>query len=110
MELNRRLKRFERAAREDVHSFELRDGGTVYYDPDLFGIELFTFAVKLLTVEEYEDMPEPPEALRQVWRAADLQSVLDRFRAGGAGEAVIDITKLPASPPGSPSASDPQPT
>jgi|SRR5215208_1038477 hypothetical protein len=81
MALRNRLRRFELAARDEIHSYETLDGGIVYYDFNELGGALFVHGVELLTLYEDEDPPEPPEIVRKVLQeAAHPKEVLARFK------------------------------
>ena len=61
------IRRLERGAREDMDSFELRDGTHYYYDPDEISKALYRHAVNAKGGRD----PEPPEIYTMACRAKD---------------------------------------
>ena len=79
MTLRNWIKRLERAASEDLESFELLDGSSYYYDRLQTYKELFLHAYDV-QLGEAEKWPEPPEVYRKMCEAKDPAAVLERFR------------------------------
>jgi hypothetical protein len=66
------IRRLERGAREDMDSFELRDGTHYYYDPDEISKALYIHAFNAKGGRD----PEPPEIHTMACRAKDPVEVL----------------------------------
>jgi len=87
------LERLERAASEDLESFELLDGSTYYYDSLETHKELFLHAYDV-QLGEAEKWPEPPEVYRKMCEAKDPALVLERFRPEDPARAFVNPTEL----------------
>jgi hypothetical protein len=87
------IKRLERAASEDLDSFELLDGSTFYYDRLETYKELFVHACDL-QLGEADKWPEPPEVYRRMCEARDPAAVLERFRPEDPARAFVNPAEL----------------
>ena len=87
------IRRLERAASEDLESFELLDGSTYYYDRLETYKELFLHACDVL-LGEAEKWPEPPEVYRRMCEAKDPALVLKRFTPDNPQSAFVNPTAL----------------
>jgi hypothetical protein len=95
MTLRNWIKRLERAASEDLESFELLDGSTYYYDPT--SAELFLHTMDCLHVqgEGETTFPEPPEMVKAIARARDRRAVLNQlYPSGSFGVFPYDVDAL----------------
>jgi hypothetical protein len=72
-----RIKRLERAAGEHLKCFELLDGSRYYYDPTSW--ELFDHWCKCIHAGSAHNWPEPPEVMRKLCEAKDVEGVLERI-------------------------------
>jgi hypothetical protein len=86
------LKRLERAASEDLESFELLDGSIYYYDRLQTYKELFLHACDLQLGKG--EWPEPPEVYRKICEAKDPAAVLERFRPEDPQRAFVNLAEL----------------
>ncbi len=80
MGLRGRLKRLEHAARDNLASFELLDGGRYYHDPA--SPELFLHWCECIRAGNPEEWPEPPEPVRRVTEARDPRAALESIGGG----------------------------
>ena len=87
------LKRLERAASEDLESFELLDGSTYYYDGLETHKELFLHAYDV-QLGEAEKWPEPPEVYRKMCEAKEPAEVLERFKPEDPERAFVNLAEL----------------
>jgi hypothetical protein len=72
-----KLRRLERATREDLSSFELEDGNQYWYNPQQAGLELLLYSLECLKLQgDGVPYPEPPEVVLALARAKDRCSVL----------------------------------
>jgi hypothetical protein len=72
-----KLRRLERAAREDLSSFELEDGNQYWYNPQQAGLELLLYSLECLGLQgEGVPYPEPPELIHAIARAKDRAGAL----------------------------------
>ncbi len=74
MPLRNWIKRLERASREDLESFELLDGSRYYFDP--LSWDLFMHWAEC-GKRNARDWPEPPEVVRKLTEAKDVEAALD---------------------------------
>jgi hypothetical protein len=93
MGLRNWIKRLERAASEDLESFELLDGRTYYYDRLETYQELFLHAYDV-QLGDAQKWPEPPEVYRKMCEARDPALVLERFRPENPQNAFVDPAAL----------------
>jgi hypothetical protein len=93
MTLRNWIKRLERAASEDLESFELLDGSTYHYDRLETYKELFLHACDV-QLGDAEKWPEPPEVYRKIAEAKDPAAVLERFRPENSQSAFVDPAAL----------------
>jgi hypothetical protein len=77
------VKRLERASREDLESFELLDGSRFYFEPASPELYLFWLACVKTSADRW---PEPPEVLRKLCEAKDVESALELLRDGGSSD------------------------
>ena len=75
------VKRLEHAAREDLASFELLDGSRYYFDPA--SPELFMHWYECGKAGSAHHWPEPPEVMRKVAEAKDVERAIELVRAEG---------------------------
>ena len=75
------VKRLERASREDLASFELLDGSRYYFDPA--SPELFMHWYECGKAGSARNWPEPPEVMRKVAEAKDVERAIELVRAEG---------------------------
>jgi hypothetical protein len=75
------VKRLERASREHLASFELLDGSRYYFDRA--GPELFLHGVACLKAGSAHNWPEPPEVMRKLTEAKDVERAIELVRGGG---------------------------
>ena len=87
------IRRLERAASEDLESFELLDGSTYYYHRLETYEELFMHAYDV-QLGEADKWPEPPEVYRKMCEARDPAAVLERFRPEDPGRAFVNLAEL----------------
>jgi hypothetical protein len=86
------LKRLERAASEDLESFELLDGSTYFYDRlETYG-ELFVHACDLQLGRG--EWPKPPEVYCKMCEARDPARVLEQFRPEDPERAFVNLAEL----------------
>jgi hypothetical protein len=93
MTLRNWIKRLERAASEDLESFELLDGSTYYYDRLETHKELFMHAFDV-QLGDADKWPEPPEVYRKMCEAMDPAAVLERFRPEDPQRAFVNPAAL----------------
>jgi hypothetical protein len=74
------LKRLKQASRDDLVSFELRDGSRYYY---VQGGELFMHWYECIGAGNPENWPEPPEVVRKLTEAKDPRAALAEVMGGG---------------------------
>ena len=78
------MRRLEKALRGKVGSFELREGGSYWFDSSNTYIELFLHASNSLRADyKGEPRPDPPEILRALVRAKDRKAALERLYPKG---------------------------
>jgi hypothetical protein len=87
------LKRLERAASEDLDSFELLDASIYYYNHLETSKELFLHACDL-QLGMGEAWPEPPEVYRKMCEAKDPAEVLERFRPEDPERTFVNLPDL----------------
>src|SRR5918994_6802003 len=87
------IRRLERAASEDLESFELLDGSTYYYDRLETYKELFMHAYDV-QLGDADKWPEPPEVYRKLCEAKDPAAVLERFKPEDPERAFVNLTEL----------------
>jgi hypothetical protein len=87
------IRRLERAASEDLESFELLDGSTYYYDRLETYKELFLHACDVL-LGDADKWPEPPEVFRKICEARDPAEVLERLKPEDPERAFVDVTEI----------------
>lgn len=93
MTLRNWIKRLERAASEDLESFELLDGSTYYYDRLETHKELFVHAYDV-QLGDADKWPEPPEIYCKMCEAKDPVAVLERFKPENPQSAFVDPAVL----------------
>jgi hypothetical protein len=93
MTLRNWIKRLERAASEDLESFELLDGSTYYYDRLETHKELFMHAFDV-QLGDADKWPEPPEVYRKMCEAKDPVAALQRFRPEEPERAFVNLAEL----------------
>jgi hypothetical protein len=87
------VKRLERASREDLASFELLDGSRFYFDPA--SPELYMHWLSCIKADSAHYWPEPPEVLRKLTEARDVESAIELVRGEGAWDFIpYDIEVL----------------
>jgi hypothetical protein len=87
------VKRLERASREDLASFELLDGSRYYFDPA--SPELFMHWCECGKVGSAHHWPEPPEVLRKLCEARDVERAIEFVRGEGSWDFIpYDIEVL----------------
>jgi hypothetical protein len=74
-----RIKKIERASREDLASFELLDGSRYFYDPLEVAKALFLHGLACLTADAASEWPVLPEIYARMLEARDPAGVLGRF-------------------------------
>ena len=74
------IKRLEHAARGDLASFELLDGNRYYFNPGGASLELFLHWHECITADSAHNWPEPPEVLRKLTEAKDIQRAAELVR------------------------------
>jgi hypothetical protein len=87
------IRRLERAASEDLDSFELLDGSTYYYDRLETYEELFLHAYDV-QLGDADKWAEPPEVYRRMCEARDPAAVLERFKPEDPQRAFVDVTQI----------------
>jgi hypothetical protein len=87
------IRRLERAASEDLESFELLDGSTYYYDRLETYEELFLHAYDV-QLGDADKWAEPPEVYRRMCEARDPAAVLERFKPEDPQRAFVDVTQI----------------
>jgi hypothetical protein len=87
------IRRLERAASEDLESFELLDGSTYYYDRLETYEELFLHACDV-QLGDADKWPEPPEVYQKMCEAKDPAEVLERFKPEDPERAFVDVTQI----------------
>ena len=76
----RRLRRLEKALQGKLGSFELREGGSYWFDPSNTYKELFLHAANSLRADyKGEPRPDPPEILMALMRAKDRKAALEEL-------------------------------
>jgi hypothetical protein len=89
------VKRLERASREDLASFELLDGSRYYFDPA--SPELFMHWYECGKAGSAHNWPEPPEVLRKLTEAKDVERAIELVRDEGSWDFLVyDIEILVA--------------
>jgi hypothetical protein len=87
------MKRLEHAAREDLASFELLDSSRYYFDPA--GPELFLHGVACLKAGSAHHWPDPPEVVRKLTEAKDVERAIELVRGEGSWDFLVyDIEVL----------------
>jgi hypothetical protein len=79
MTLRNWIKRLERAASEDLESFELLDGTRYFYNPTSAECFLHSMACMRAQGEGETTFPEPPETVKVIARARDRRAVLNQL-------------------------------
>jgi hypothetical protein len=87
------IRRLERAASEDLDSFELLDGSTYYFDRLETYEELFLHAYDV-QLGDADKWAEPPEVYRRMCEARDPAAVLERFKPEDPQRAFVDVTQI----------------
>jgi hypothetical protein len=87
------IRRLERAASEDLESFELLDGSTYYYDRLESYKELFLHACDVQLGDAHK-WPEPPEVYRKICEAKDPAAVLERLKPDDPARAFVNPAEL----------------
>jgi hypothetical protein len=87
MGLRDQLKRLKREMHEDMGSFELLDGSRYYFDPASFEIFLHYWECLKSSAHHW---PEPPEVVRQLTEAKDVEQAISSVLGGGANFLVYD--------------------
>jgi hypothetical protein len=87
------IRRLERAASEDLDSFELLDGSTYYYDRLETYEELFLHAYDV-QLGDADKWAEPPEVYRRMCEARDPAAVLERFKPEDPQRAFVNLAEL----------------
>jgi hypothetical protein len=75
------IKRLERASREELESFELLDGSRYYYDPT--SAELFLHWTDCLRAGSAHNWPDPPEVVRKLTEARDVEQAMHKVCGEG---------------------------
>jgi hypothetical protein len=87
------VKRLEHAARGDLASLELLDGSRYYFDPA--SPELFMHWCECGKAGSAHHWPEPPEVMRKLAQAKDVERAIELVRAEGSWDFfVYDIEVL----------------
>jgi hypothetical protein len=87
------VKRLERTSREDLASFELLDGSRYYFDPA--SPELFMHRYECGKAGSAHHWPEPPEVLRKLAEAKDVERAVELVRGEGSWDFLVyDIEVL----------------
>jgi hypothetical protein len=81
MGLRGRLKRLESTARDELASFELRDGSRYYYDPT--SAVLFSHWFACAGAGNPSNWPSPPEIVRRLTEARDVRAALEEVMGDG---------------------------
>jgi hypothetical protein len=76
-----KLKRLERTAEGELESFELLDGSRYYYDRA--SPELFMHWVACGGAGSAHNWPEPPEVVRKLCEAKDVERAVEQVRGEG---------------------------
>ena len=87
------IRRLERAASEDLESFELLDGSTYYYDRLETYKELFMHAYDVQLGDAHK-WPGPPEVYRKLCEAKYPAAVLERFKPEEPDGAFVDVSYI----------------
>jgi hypothetical protein len=86
------IKRLERASREDLNSLELLDGSRYYFDP--LSWDLFMHWVECGKAGNARNWPEPPEVVRKLTEAKDVERAIEKVRGKGWNCLVYDEETL----------------
>jgi hypothetical protein len=81
MGLRGRLRRIERTSRDELTSFELRDGSRYYYNPT--SATLFMHWYDCIGAGNPDSWPEPPEVVRKLTEAKDPRAALAQVMGDG---------------------------
>jgi hypothetical protein len=87
------LKRLERAASEDLESFELLDGSTYFCNRLATSKELFLYAYDV-ELGDADKWPDPPEYFLKLLLAKDPAAVLKRFMPEDPERAFVDLSAI----------------
>lgn len=91
--MRRWIKRLEHAARGELASFELLDGSRYYFDPA--SPELFMHWYECGKAGSAHNWPEPPEVLRKLTEAKDVERAIELVRGEGSWDFLVyDIEVL----------------
>ena len=82
-----KLRRLEAAARGRLESFELLDGSRFYFNPA--SAELFLHWCNCARAGNARNWPEPPEVLRKVCEAKDIERALEKVRGEGSFNFIV---------------------
>jgi hypothetical protein len=82
------IKRLERDARGELASFELLDGSRYYFDPTSW--EIFEHYYECLKAGSAHNWPEPPEVVRKLTEAKDVERAIEKVRGEGWSFLVYD--------------------
>jgi hypothetical protein len=85
------VKRIERAAKDELESFELLDGSRYYYDPIEAAKELFLFGIDCYKSDSISEWPEPPDIYARVCEARDQADVLEQVVPSDKAAWFIDL-------------------
>jgi hypothetical protein len=95
MTLRNWIKRLERAASEDLESFELLDGTRYFYNPTSAECFLHSMACMRVQGEGKTTFPEPPETVKAITRARDREAALHQlYPPGSFGVFPYDVEAL----------------
>jgi hypothetical protein len=95
MTLRNWIKRLERAASEDLESFELLDGTRYFYNPTSAECFLHSMACMRVQGEGKTTFPEPPETVKAITRARDREAALHQlYPPGSFGVFPYDVEDL----------------
>jgi hypothetical protein len=87
------VKRLERASREHLASFELRDSSRYYFDPT--SPELFMHWYECGKAGSAHHWPDPPEVMRKLTEAKDVERAIELVWGEGSWDFfVYDIEVL----------------
>jgi hypothetical protein len=80
MGLRDKLRRLQKAAEGEIESFELLDGSRYYFD--VTAPMMFMHFMDCLHAGSAHNWPEPPELLRKVCEAKDVEAALRKVGGG----------------------------
>jgi hypothetical protein len=85
------VRSLERRSKRGLESFELLDGSRFYYDPARAYKDLFVYSYDAILGNPW---PQPPEILRRLTEAADIQRALKQLEPERPEASLVCVSEL----------------